>query len=322
MLAKTCLNPTKSKKSSLSPTVQKAILGLRIDVDTYPGAQHGLPWLLQQLHKYGAKTSVFLPGGPDRTALAILRIFTQRGYLAKLLRTDAFRIYGPAALTTSLRYRNRAIASAAGPMRMVLDHGHEVVAHGFTHTVWHNRLHDMPSEEVDSHVVQSVDALQQALGTAPVGFGGPGWQANFASLAALDRLHLRYGSDARGSHPFLPVVNNFRFNTPQVPTTLPSLDEFPMGLPPKEQDIKDLFASIRRQHFPVFAAHAELEGRFYRSFFARLLAYCADNNIAVVPLGTLLDEARESGPLPHCAVFQGSIPNRPGVVACQGEDKP
>ncbi len=293
-------------------------LGLRIDVDTYVGAIKGLPNLLRRLRTEGCKASIFMPGGPDRTGKAVRRIWTQRGYLTKLVRTGAFLTYGPSALTTALLYRNRSIVQANGPLLQAQVDGHEFVAHGFTHTVWHNELHSMDALTIDGHVRASVDALTAATGGRPVGFGGPGWQGNFASLHALDRQDLLLGADTRGSCPFLPVMHGYRFKTPQVPTTLPSLDEFSDGLPPTRADIHRLFDQIVDQQFPVYAAHAELEGRSHQVFMDELLAFCWREKIRVVPITTILAAAQQEG-LPSCEVIQAPIANRPGIVATQGQ---
>ncbi len=294
-------------------------LGLRIDVDTYVGAIKGLPHLLSRLRAERCQASIFMPGGPDRTGQAMQRILTQRGYLAKLVRTGALRTYGPSALATALFYRNRSIVDAVKPLLQAQVDGHEFVAHGFTHTVWHNELHSMDAQTVSGHVQASVDALARAIGRQPVGFGGPGWQGNFASLHALDRQQLRLGADTRGSCPFLPVMHGYRFKTPQVPTTLPSLDEFSQGLPPTRRDIQALFELIMHQRFPVYAAHAELEGRGHQAFFDELLAFCWREKIRVVPMTSVLQSALAVG-LPSCEVIQAPVANRPGLVATQGAE--
>lgn len=294
------------------------LLGLRIDVDTYRGACNNLPALLDMLEERALSCSVFVPGGPDRTAFAVQRIFTQKGYLRKLIRTGAFSIYGPAALASMIAHRHRRICQAAGPMHRVLAGGHELAAHGYIHTLWHNSLHSMKPGEVVQQVRLAVRAVEESLGTRPAGFGGPGWQANFASLHALDSLGLEYGSDTRGRHPFIPCLHGYVFSTPQVPTTLPSLDEFPGGLPPMKSDIAKLRNEIKAQAWPVYTAHAELEGQRYRKFFSELLSFIEGEGISVVPLSRVLSAFRACATLEVFEVLQGSVPGRPGLVAMQG----
>ena len=117
--------------------------------------------------------------------------------------------------------------------------------------------------------------------------------------------------------PFLPRMLGYSFSTPQVPTTLPSLDEFRHGLPPASTDVNALRNAIAGQEFPVYAAHAELEGRFYLNVFDALLDFCAHEGLEVVPLCKVLQAAHQKGELPVCDVVQGTVPCRPGKVAVQ-----
>lgn len=247
----------------------------------------------------------------------MMRILEQPGYLRKLLRTRAYMLYGPALLTGFRPFGSNRIVDLADSMGRAISEGHDIVAHGYVHTTWHNRYHNYTVRQVRRDITQAVDAVRQA-GAAPCGFGAPGWQSGFAALKVLDELQLDYGSDTRGTEPFMPTMAGYRFSTPQVPTTLPTLDELPGGLPPSEADLAGLQAAALAQPWPVFTAHAELEGRFFNRFFLQFLDLLIRNGRTVVPLSRLLTERSRQGPLPVCEVVQRSIPGRPGVVASQG----
>lgn len=293
------------------------LLGLRIDVDTYSGGRHGLPRLLELLDRYSACATLCIPSGPDRTAGALLRVFTQKGYAAKLWRTRAWLLYGPSVLGTALPGRKKSVVDLSEQLKEAAAAGHEVAAHGFGHTFWHNRYHRLGIDEVRAEMNASVDAIRDKLGISPVAFGAPGWQAGFASLKALDELGLRYGTDTRGTGPFLPRIAGVTFETPQVPTTLPTLDEFRSGLPPAPAEAGALFDSALRQDYPVYTAHPELEGRFFTRYFEDLLAFCVSEGIRPVSLSKLLSRFLENRELPVCEVVQLRIPGRPGHVAAQ-----
>jgi peptidoglycan/xylan/chitin deacetylase (PgdA/CDA1 family) len=294
-------------------------LGLRIDVDTVAGAVHGLPALHRILRARKIRASLFLPGGEDRTALAALRILRQPGYLAKLLRTSAFRIYGPSAFAGLLGLGPRRVIDAGPVLADMLAAGDEVAGHGLCHTAWHNGYHRMSPAEVHRQVVSAVADIEQTLPTRVAGFGAPGWQAGFACLHALDSLGLAWGSDVRGTLPFVPMMHGYRFRTPQIPTTLPTLDELPGGLPPVKSDVLAVCQEIDRQDWPVYTAHAELEGRFYPSVLEELLDFCSMRGIEVMPLSGVLQRYLAAGrPLEFHEVVQAPIPNRPGTVATQG----
>jgi peptidoglycan/xylan/chitin deacetylase (PgdA/CDA1 family) len=348
-------------------------LGLRIDVDTADGARHGLPPLLQLLSRYHARATLCIPGGLDRSALAFSRLFTQKGYAEKILRTRAWRIYARSVLTSALSSTSGRVLDAIPNLSGTLDSGHELAAHGFGHTSWHNGYHRMSLSQVRSEMQMAVAALSAALapgteararagdatcagalalapGTEALAPGtearvragdamcagdascesaqragargvfaaaAPGWQAGFAALAVADELGFSWCSDTRGVGPFVPRCCGIVFRTPQVPTTLPTLDELPLGLPPRDRDVEDLLSAMESQRFPVFTAHAELEGKHFPAFLERLLTRCTDNGVEVMPLGDLLALRHQEGALPVCDVAQGTVPGRPGLVAVQ-----
>lgn len=293
------------------------LLGLRIDVDTYAGGRYGLPRLLELLAKYSSSATICIPSGPDRTAGALFRILTQRGYAAKLWRTRAWMLYGPSVLGTALPRRGRSVVDLAESLSEAAAAGHEIAAHGFGHTFWHNRYHRLGIDQVRAEMNSSVEAIADKLGLSPAAFGAPGWQAGFASLKVLDELGLRYGSDTRGTRPFLPRAAGVTFKTPQVPTTLPTLDEFLDGLPPSPAEASALFDAALGQEYPVYTAHPELEGKFFARYFEDFLAFCMSEGIRPVPLSALLAGFLETRELPVCEVVQKRIPGRPGFVAAQ-----
>src|SRR3546814_13802247 len=74
--------------------------------------------------------------------------------------------------------------------------------------------------------MQSAQTRYQEIFMAPAMIhGAAGWQMNVHAYRLTQRLGFRYCSDTRGSHPFLPVYNAEIVACPQLPTTLPALDE-------------------------------------------------------------------------------------------------
>src|SRR5689334_8756369 len=69
-------------------------VAVRIDVDTFRGAQQGVPAMLEDLARAGVRASFFFSLGPDRSGRAVARFVTRRGFLGKMLRTRAGRMYG------------------------------------------------------------------------------------------------------------------------------------------------------------------------------------------------------------------------------------
>ena len=71
----------------------RGVLALKVDVDTEIGLRDGAPRLLELFERLGVRASWYVTMGPDRTGLSALRVFRQRGFLGKMLRSRATRIY-------------------------------------------------------------------------------------------------------------------------------------------------------------------------------------------------------------------------------------
>jgi hypothetical protein len=83
-----------------------------------------------------------------------------------------------------------------------------------------------------------------------------------------------YASDTRGSAPFIPVWNAEPFTCPQLPTTLPTLDELigTQGLTPDNVAARLLeLSNDTPQTGHVYTLHAELEGGLWAPAFETLL---------------------------------------------------
>jgi peptidoglycan/xylan/chitin deacetylase (PgdA/CDA1 family) len=135
--------------------------------------------------------------------------------------------------------------------------------------------------------------------------------------AWYEERHFAYASDTRGSGPFRPLWDGVAIGCPQLPTTLPTLDEL-IGL--HEDVVQHLLSRLGHEDH-VFTAHAELEGGKLMPMFEALLAGWKAQGYEIVALEALyrtLDLAR----LPRCEVVQGTVPGRSGTLAVQQEIRP
>jgi hypothetical protein len=126
-------------------------------------------------------------------------------------------------------------------------------------------------------------------------------------------------TDCRGTEPFLPVVRGRTLATPQVPATLPTLDE---ALGDTFTEAPAYFAAMveeaARSPWPVFTLHSELEGGPYAEDFRVFLQAAKAAGLRCVPLGELLAERRRQGPLPACTMHHAPVRGRHGVLSIQG----
>jgi undecaprenyl phosphate-alpha-L-ara4FN deformylase len=134
------------------------------------------------------------------------------------------------------------------------------------------------------------------------------------------RLGFDYCSDTRGTHPFIPIYKAEIVACPQLPTTLPTLDELlgADGLTP--DNVADRLLQLSRDPPPtghVYTLHAELEGMKLLPVFERLLAGWHAAGHELVSLRDYYSSL-ELKSLPRHAVALAEIPGRSGTLAVQG----
>jgi peptidoglycan/xylan/chitin deacetylase (PgdA/CDA1 family) len=291
--------------------------GLRIDVCTYQGLRHGVPTLLRLLDRWHVRATFFSALGPDTSGRAVFRLL-RPGFLGKLRRTQAVRTYGLRTVLSGTLLRPRRMADEAGVLRSIAAGGHEMGVHGYDHRRWQDRLGAMTPADVRAEIAQAATVYQAVTGGSPHAFAAPGWQCTEASLQALDEAGFTYASDTRGTAPFLPVVAGRRLRTPQLPTSLPTLDER-LGLDGMDEAGFPSFVleALRGKRWAVLTLHAEMEGRRYHRVAERLLETLRGEGLELVPLTTLAEAFLGDNPipLPLSGIVARPITGRAGLVA-------
>ena len=294
-------------------------VGLRIDVCTYGGLCEGVPRLLEILARCGVHATFFATLGPDRSGRAIWRLFRKRGFLSKMLRTRALSMYGwRTALYGTLLPAPRIGERCAATLRRIVDAGHELGVHSWDHVTWQDRLDRLSRARIDEDYRRVVEACRELGGVTPRSTAAPAWLSTTESLLAAEERGFEYASDTRGRGPFVPFARGRALQLPQVPSTLPTLDEV-LGRDGRCAEdfmalVFDAVASGGRTE--VLTVHAEAEGRAHSEMFERLLERLLDDGMQVVPLRRVLEAARR--PLPVCAVERREVPGRAGKVSIQG----
>ncbi len=301
------------------PDSTPPIVALRVDVDTHEGMRTGVPSLLETFRAAGVSGTFYLSMGPDRSGLAVLNVL-RPGFLRKMRRTGAPRLYGLRTILSGTLLPARPIATAFPEIaRRVRGEGHETGVHAWDHRRWQDRLMRWPAAEVAAELDRGRAAYRDVFGEAPGTFAAPAWLSCDAALVHQEAFGLAYGSDCRGREPFVPVVGGRTLATPQVPATLPTLDE---ALGATHDDAASYFRAMLEEivhgGWEVLTVHAEIEGGPYSSDFRAFLREASERGVRCVPLAELLAARRGAGPLEPCPVVHASIPNRHGVVSMQG----
>ena len=286
-------------------------LAIKIDIDTLKGYLEGLPRLLEILKAHDVRASVFFSMGPDNSGKALRRIF-RKGFITKMLRTKAPSAYGIKTLFYgTLLPAPMITASNPDLIRRTADEGHECGVHSWDHVYWQDNLPRLSTDTIRRELERAFSKFEEYAGFRPDCCAAPGWQVTPESLSVQDELGLTYCSDVRGYSPFLPEMDGKSFNTPQVPSTLPTLDEVLGYVKPEE--VAGYYAGLLREGLNVHTIHTEMEGGIMHWTFSDFLDKCRDMGVEFLTLKEALNEAE----LQRCKIEMGEIPGRAGKVALQ-----
>ncbi len=294
-------------------------LALKIDVDTYRGTRKGVPRLVETLQRHNAQATFFFSLGPDHTGRAIWRVF-RPGFLGKVSRTSVVEHYGIKTLLYGTLLPGPDIGrSCADIMRAVRDAGFEVGIHCYDHIRWQDHVACKDAEWTRREMQHAVDRFIEVFGEPPKAHAAAGWQMNRHALRLTQRQGFDYSSDTRGTHPFIPTVSAEIIACPQLPTTLPTLDEIVnregITLENVAQHLLQLTENPPATGH-VFTLHAELEGGKWMPVFEQLLSGWKQQGYELVSLRQYLEAL--DGTLPRCEMVVQEVDGRVGTLAVQG----
>lgn len=297
------------------------LLALKIDVDTWRGTREGVPALVEALRRHKAGATFLFSLGPDHTGRAIKRVF-RPGFLSKVSRTSVVEHYGIRTLLYGTLLPGPDIGRReAGLMRSVRDAGFEVGIHTWDHIRWQDYVAGKDPAWTAREMRLAAQRFTEIFGEPPRTHGAAGWQMNNAAYALEKELGFDYASDGRGTHPFQPADSSGApFGVPQLPTTLPTLDELigADGLTP--ENVHEHLLALTAQppaSGHVYTLHAELEGMKLLPVFERLLAGWRAQGYQLVSTRELFNRLDVQA-LPRYQVTMGEIPGRSGTLALQG----
>ena len=295
-------------------------VALKIDVDTLRGTREGIPRLLQVLERHRVDATFLFSLGPDHTGRALKRIF-RPGFFGKVVRTSVTRHYGWKTLCYGTLLPGPDIGRReCATMRSVMDAGFEVGVHCYDHVLWQDHVRHRDLDWTRRQLALAMDAFERVFRASPRVHGAAGWQLNEFVPALEAELGFQYASDTRGARAFLPVMGNVRGGCPQLPTTLPTLDEL-IGVDGcTEADVAD--AVFRRSLAPastghVFTLHAELEGMCLLPAFDSLLQRWIDHSMQPCSLREIYRHLPDLPPPAHAICF-AAVEGRSGELAVQG----
>jgi undecaprenyl phosphate-alpha-L-ara4FN deformylase len=297
-------------------------IALKIDVDTHQGLETGVPRLARILAAEGVAASFFIAMGPDNSGRAVVRVLRNPGFLKKMRRTRAVSMYGLRTVLSGTLLPSRPVALALPDVvRGLKRTGFEVGVHGWDHVRWQDGIDKLGEAGIRAELGDAFEAYRAIFREKARSFAAPGWRTNAIALKALDSMELSYRSDTRGRTPFRCRVGGEILRTPEIPTTLPTLDEV-MGREdlPNAAAVQEFYlAQFNADRLNVHTVHAETEGIAELGSFTYLVRALKERGAKFVRL----DEVAErlgNAELPVCEVVRATLPGRAGWVAAQGPD--
>jgi len=297
-------------------------IALKVDANTYRGTRLGVPRLVEILKAHAAGATFLFSLGPDHTGRAVTRVF-RAGFLRKVRRTSMLKHYGIRTLLYGTLLPAPDIGrECAGVMRETRDAGFEVGIQAWDRVAWQDKAAGADARWTRGQMELACGRFEEIFGEPARIHGAAGWQMNRDAYRLTQRLGFNFCSDTRGRGPFVPIYQGEIIACPQLPTTLPTLDEM-IGLDGVDmRNVVDRMLDSTRQETlsgHVFTLRAELEGMKLAPIFEQLLAGWQKQGHELVSLGSYL-ESLPITDLPRHEVSTGAIPGRVGVLALQGRE--
>jgi peptidoglycan/xylan/chitin deacetylase (PgdA/CDA1 family) len=297
-------------------------LALKIDVDTYRGTRLGVPRLVEILKAREAGATFLFSLGPDHTGRAITRVF-RSGFLGKVRRTSVLSHYGLKTLMYGTLLPGPDIGRECAPiMRETRDAGFEVGIHTWDHVLWQDKVAHADAQWTRRQMELACARFEEIFGEPARIHGAAGWQMNRHAYRLTQRLGFSFCSDTRGSAPFVPICQGEIVACPQLPTTLPTLDELVGVDGVTAGNVVSRLLELTHESPPtghVYTLHAELEGMKLAAQFEKLLDGWQAQGYELVSLGGYLDSLA-ANVLPRHEVAVGPVPGRSGTLALQGRE--
>ena len=297
-------------------------LALKIDVNTYRGTRDGVPRLIDLLRARSAGATFLFTLGPDRSGRAIRRLF-RPGVFAKAWRNNAVRSYGLGTLFYGTLLPAPDIgAKCADIMRNARDAGFEVGIHAYERVLWQQRAAAADAQWTHGQMELARARFEEIFGEPARVHGAAGWQMNRYAYRLTQRLGFGYCSDTRGNEPFVPIYQAEIVACPQLPTTLPTIDELIGRNGVTAANVAERLLELTSEppatgH--VYTAQAEFEGRRLAPVFAKLIEGWRAQGYELASLRDYL-ESLATRDLPRHEVAVGPLPGRAGTLALQGRE--
>ncbi|MBV2234605.1 MAG: polysaccharide deacetylase family protein [Sterolibacterium sp.] len=293
-------------------------LALKIDVNTWRGTLQGVPRLVEALQRHQAEASFFLSLGADRSGRAPKQLPHPAG-------SSRLAHYGIKTLLYGTLLPAPDISrSCSEILRNLRDAGFEVGVQCWDRMRWQNeaeRAEHTDSLWAEREMQLACARFEEIFETPAKAHAAAGWQSNAQALRLTQHMGFDYACDTRGSHPYMPIYRGEVIHCPQLPTTLPPLDEL-IGFDGLTADnVHEHLLELSRDPPPsghVFTLRAELEGMKLLPILEKLLSgWCAQGYTLTTTRAIFA--SLDSATLPRHEIVRGQLAGQDKTLMLQGE---
>lgn len=296
-------------------------LALKIDVDTLRGTQEGVPRLVNMLQRHGVQATFLFAVGTDNSGRAMRRAL-RPGFMRKVARNGVVGHYGMRTLLYGTILPGPDIGRRCADILRKTARDFDVGLRCWDHVRWRDNIDTADNDWTAFEMQRAFDRFRETFGEPARSFGAAGWQMNRHALRLTQRLGFDYASDSRGAHPFLPVIDGELIHCPQVPTTLPTLDELLCERGVTSNTVHEQVLALTETPGPaghVFTLRAELEGIKLAPIFERLLEGWRHQGYELTSLRALIEDYKLDD-LPRHQLARGTVSHHPGTLMVQGDE--
>lgn len=288
-------------------------VALRVEVTSWRGLETGVPNLLRLFSDFQVRASFFFPLGFDCPGRYPSLAWRARGYLPW---KDLLR---------GLLLPSRDFAAESRRLsELARSNGHEVGLIGFSPFGWAMKMADadpdwIASQLHDLDIFVSTQHAQEKHGLASMD-----WQVHAGLIAGLVPRRAAYSSICRGRMPFYPVLQGRRSSIPEIPTTLPTVQELLQDSAVTLDNVHEFLYAESCHVLPaghVFTLFADREGLAGLGLMETMLTMWKGQEGSVRALGDMLREVNVAS-LPCHQVGWQLFPGASRYAATQSLEVP
>lgn len=297
---------------------RKAV-GLKTVVDTRRALEEGAKPLLEIYAKNSALSSFFIASGKDGRGESLLSLlspaFHSENSKTKKVAREGFKTAYSGILSPPRPVYEGLEEIAIG----ISKSGHDAGCYGYSPSKWRSAVGARSEDAIALNYENGITGFEEVFHKKAAAFAAPFFLCSNATILLQEKFGFDYASDCRGTDPFLPVIDPRVMRTPQVPVTLPTVQEW---LSAGNGDARSFYEFILKesaiQKYPVLEISPLWDGIAFADEFGEFMEKASKEGFAFASLREVLGlRLAEPAPLPRCTLSYALMEGRRQEVTIQ-----